>query len=199
MSRFQRGIYDSAVCHIITKGNNGIEVFKDADDFSCYERLIRKYQNKLGWLLHHYALMKTHVHMIIKIIVAAEFPKAMQGINQSYAHYYRKKYIYSGYLWQGRYKSLLIEDDAYLLECGRYVERNPVRAGIVRDPADYPWSSYRFYAFGTPNSVITPSPAYLDLASTPMARRKLYKEYVLADRPYDRILDKELKKLSKFY
>ncbi len=91
-----------------------------------------------------------------------------------------------GYLWQGRYKSMLIGDDAYLLECGRYIERNPVKAGLVEDPKDYPWTSYRTYAFGEENPLIDPNPAYLALSDDIEARRKKYTEYVLSARDTDK-------------
>jgi putative transposase len=88
-------------------------------------------------------------------------------------------------VFQNRYKSLAIEKDSYLLECGRYIERNPLKAGIVKKLEDYPYSSYSYYALGTKDALITPSPAYLDLERSDEKRRKIYKAYVDETRPQE--------------
>lgn len=116
----------------------------------------------------------------------------MQGINQVYSAYYNKTYSHVGHIWQGRFKSFLVESESYLLECGRYIERNPVRAGMVKDPQEWPVSSYRFYAHGEENDLLTPHDLYLDLGDSPITRQGNYRSYVLQPRAYEVLVDKQL-------
>ena len=115
----------------------------------------------------------------------------MQAVSLSYSAYYRKRYKYAGYLWQGRFKSVHIDNDSYLLECARYIERNPLRTKrrMVEDLSEYRWSSYNFYANGQTDDIITVNPLYNGLGQTAQARRVKYKEYILTPRPYEKILD----------
>jgi putative transposase len=102
----------------------------------------------------------------------------MKGLNLSYAQYYKKKYHYQGHFWQDRFKSIIISKDNYLLACGSYVELNPVRAGIVRNPGHYKWSSYRGYAYGENNELLDKHPIYLDLSRYKKKRRAKYRDFV---------------------
>ena len=98
--------------------------------------------------------MKNHPHLAIEIRNGISISKIMQAINLSYSIYFRKRYNYIGHVWQGRFKSNPIGKDSYLLKCLRYIDQNPVRKGLVRDPADYKWGSYRYYAFGEKNPLL---------------------------------------------
>jgi len=129
----------------------------------------------------------------MKVMKAEDLPKLMQGINLSYTLCYKKKYKFTGSLWQGRYKSIVIEKDEYLLECGRYIERNPVRAGIVKDPKDYEFSSFKFYSCGMESDIITEDILYKDLGQDMHERQAKYRDYVFQERAYDRILDSSFK------
>lgn len=122
--------------------------------------------------------MKNHVHLILKSLNGEKLSKAMRGINQGYAQYYRWKYGGIGYLWQDRFKSFVIQEGKYLLECGRYIELNPVRAGIVKEPNEYPWTSYRYYAFGEQNTLLDMNPEYLGISEDSARRTKLYSDFV---------------------
>mgnify|MGYP001558251488 FL=1 len=134
-------VADQEIYHLITRGNNRMKVFHTDEDFRFYLELIAKYKALHPVLLYHYCLMSNHIHLLGKVIQAGNLKKFMQGLNQSYSNYYKRVYKHSGHLWQGRYKSFLIQKDSYLLECGRYIERNPLRAKMVEDPKDWPWSS----------------------------------------------------------
>ncbi len=98
--------------------------------------------------------MQNHIHLLLKIHKAQSLPRLIKSLTLSYTRRFHFKYKTSGYLWQGRYKSMLIEEDRHLLECGRYIERNPLEAGVAETPQDYPWTSYRVYAFGESNNLI---------------------------------------------
>ena len=188
-----REVYDNATYHIVQRGNNRQSLFREEEDNKKLLSLIKRYKGVFEFDVYNYCLMRNHLHILLKVTCAGELAKIMQGIFQTFRFYIRRKYKYSGYLYQGRYKSKLIDRDAYLLECARYIERNPLRAGIVTDLRDYKWSSYLFYAYGHEDSLITPNPMYVSLSKTPYKRKKLYQEYVLQPRTYENILDKELK------
>lgn len=125
-----------------------------------------------------------------------DLPIVMKGICQSYANYYRRTHSHTGYVFQNRYKSIPIDRDSYLLECARYIERNPLRANIVRDISEYPWSSYNYYTDGKLDDIITINPLYEELAKTSKERREAYIEYVSKPRPYEQLLDESIAALK---
>ena len=188
-----RVVYDGAVCHIIQRGNNRQKIFKEESDYENFLSLIVKYKSKYEFDIYNYCFMGNHLHLLMKISKGIDLPRLMQGLFQSFRFYYRKKYKYTGYLFQGRYKSKIIDKDTYFLECARYIERNPLRAGIVEDLSRYKWSSYLYYAYGLKNDIITANPMYVALENTPIERQKIYREYVLTNRVYEDIIDREFK------
>ena len=125
--------------------------------------------------------MTNHVHMIIETNEDTELSKLMKRMNLSYYHHYKKRYGYSGHFWQDRFKSLLIEKDPYLLACGLYIERNPVRAKTVKLPEQYPYSSYAYYAFGKDDPLLDRDPCYEALREDDSQRRNEYRKLVLED------------------
>ena len=185
----RRIIYDGAVCHIVQRGNNKQKIFRTEWDYRKFLSLIMEYKNRIAFELYNYCLMPNHLHLLLKIFKKEDLSKLMQGLLQSFRFHYKRKYKYVGYLYQGRYKSKLIQKDSYLLDCARYIERNPLRAGIVKDLSQYKWSSYLFYAYGKKNDIITENPLYDGLGTDIMAKRKAYKDYVLTARVYEEIID----------
>jgi len=138
--------------------------------------------------------MSNHFHLLIRANNAIDLPRFIQGLTLSYGQYYKRTYHHTGHVYQNRYKSILIEHDAYLLECGRYIERNPVRAGIITSAGEYFWSSYKYYANGKYDAIIDMDPVYTTLGNTPKERQEAYKEYVNTERPYEKIIDSVLLK-----
>ena len=193
MPRQNRNNYDNGIYHIITRGNNKIKLFRKEEDFQACLNIIKRYKKRFEFCIYHYCLMPNHIHILLKIVKGKELPKLMHGINLTYNNYYKKECEHTGHLYENRYKSLLIEDDSYLTECGRYIERNPLRVGMVKELSDYPWSSYNFYAHGEKDNLITPDPCYLELSKRKDKRRRLYREYILQPRPYEKSLDSMLK------
>ncbi len=176
MPRRYRFVVDDAYYHILNRGNNRQNIFMEANDYGQFLKMMAGYFGNAGMKIIHYALMPNHYHLIVKLKDAENLKKALQQLNQGYARYYRKKYGGVGYFWQGRYKSFLIESGRYLLECGIYVELNPVRAGMAEKPEDYKWSSYRLYGEGKENKIITVSPEYEGLAQIKEDRMQAYRE-----------------------
>ncbi|MCX5677835.1 MAG: transposase [Candidatus Omnitrophica bacterium] len=193
MARQGRLLVDGGIYHITSRGHNRYKLFHSLDDYTIYKKLIKDYKKKFIFDVFHYCPMPNHTHILLRVNKGDELPSIMQGINQSYANHYKKCYKLIGNLFQGRYKSVFVDNDEYLLECGRYIERNPLRAGIVTDLLDYHFSSYNFYANGRKDDIITPNPCYLELSNDPKERMKLYREYILKKRPYETIIDKGLK------
>jgi putative transposase len=148
MPRAARVIFLSVPYHIISRGNNREPVFQEKEDFEKYMEICRRYKDQYEFKLYHWVLMNNHVHLLIETKESSSLSKVMQGINLAYTIWFNRKKGKVGHLWQDRYRSAVVEKDNYLLECGRYIERNPLRAGIVKDLREYPWSSYRVYGYG---------------------------------------------------
>ena len=178
MPRAGRVVIDGGTYHVLTRGNNGQTVFHHDADYQRYLQLLSNYAHERQLKVYHFALMPNHVHLVLEVVDGPALSKAMHGLNLSYALYYRKRHAYRGHLWQDRFKSLLIDRESYLLECGRYVELNPVRAGLVREPREYPWSSYRAYAEGAFNPLLASHPLYPTLGATTSERQKHYIQFV---------------------
>ncbi len=166
------------VYHILARGNNKQDIFKDEEDFKQYIDILLKYKSKYNYKLYHYVLMTNHVHLVIEPTeTGGELSQIMKGINLSYAQYFKKKFKYTGHFWQDRFKSIIISKDEYLLACGSYVELNPVRAGMVKDPKDYPWSSYTANAYGGKDDLLDQHIIF-DKLSTEETVRKEYRTFV---------------------
>ena len=194
MPRRPRVLTDSGIYHVITRGNNKQVLFRARDDFETYLRLLQLMKSEYRFHLYHYCLMSNHAHLLMRFFDTEGFQKVMQRVNLTYAKRYSRLYDYSGHVFQDRFKSLPIEDESYLLECGRYIERNSLKAGVVKDLKDYPWSSYSFYAYGKSNSLLNENPLYLDLGSSLEERQLNYRSYVLEDRPYEKLIAEGLLK-----
>jgi putative transposase len=120
--------------------------------------------------------MSNHVHLLVTPAGASSSAELMKGLGERYVRYVNRRYCRTGSLWEGRYKSSLVEHARYLLTCQRYIELNPVRAQMVAHPAHYQWSSYRTNAHGEPSDLITPHTVYAALAHQPVAREKAYRD-----------------------
>ena len=167
------------VYHILTRGNNRLDIFEDEDDFRKYRDLLLRYKEQYHFKLYHYVMMTNHVHLVIEPSEGGGgLSEIMKGINLAYARHYKHKYDHTGHFWQDRYKSIIISKDEYMLACGSYVELNPVRAKMVEDPKDYPWSSYRAYAYGKNDVLLDEHPVYLQLSDEEGARRKEYRDFI---------------------
>ncbi len=126
--------------------------------------------------VHAYVLMTNHVHLLMTPATDRGPARLMKGLGQRYVQHINRTYRRTGTLFEGRFRSAVIETDSYLLACQRYIELNPVRARMVETPGDYPWSSYRCNALGTADPVVTPHALYLDLAEADEARHSRYRE-----------------------
>ena len=157
MCRPLRNFDSHGTYHVIARGNNKMKLFKDLEDFYYYKNLLLWTKKQQPILIYHYVLMPNHIHMTVNMngVNLSEFMKITQ---QSFAKYFAAKNLFVGHVWQDRFKSLVIETDEYLIACGKYIEMNPVRAGLAVDPKDWTWSSYKYYAFGEKDPLVDEDP-----------------------------------------
>lgn len=144
MARKPRIEYEGALYHVITRGNQKQKIFKDSLDYRKFLDILTSYKQRYHFILYAYMLMSNHVHLLIET-QDVPLSKILQGLNQSYTMYYNRRYKTVGHLFQGRYKAICCDRDRYLLSLLKYIHHNPVRARIVKNLGQYPWSSYRAY------------------------------------------------------
>ena len=163
--------------HLIQRGNNRQACFFADEDYRFYLEWLSEHAGKTGCRVHAYVLMTNHVHLLISAD-GAEAPGAMmKALGQRYVQHVNRVYRRSGTLWEGRFRSCPIQEEAYLLACQRYIELNPVRAGMVEHPADYPWSSYRANGEGEANPLIQAHGLYSALGQDASRRQAAYREF----------------------
>ncbi len=157
MSRIARVCAVGYPHHITQRGNNREKVFFDDDDRHFYLKILRKYSAKYGLEIWAYCLMPNHVHILAVPKEEASLARGMGGVNLVYTQYINRKYDRAGRLWQNRFYSTPIDEDAYLWSVARYIERNPVRARLVNLPDKYKWSSAKSHATGSADGVLSHS------------------------------------------
>ena len=169
-------------------------MFREKEDFEFYLQQTERYKEKFGVSIMHYCLVSNHVHMLMRCDESdTGITKMMHGLQMVYAKHFKRKYRKTGHVFEGRFKHFRIESDSYLLECGRYIEKNPARARMVKELADYEWSSYRRYAYGESNLLITENILYSALGATDDLRQRTYRDYVEQNRAYELIVDRYFK------
>jgi putative transposase len=162
--------------HVIQRGKNRDPSFFAAEDYRRYLEDLQKSVEKHVCRIHAYVLMTNHVHLLVTPIVDYGISQMMQALGRRYVYYVNKMYKRAGTLWEGRYKSSLVDSDRYLLTCMRYIELNPIRANMVEHPGEYKWSSYHANAQGEPDALIECHPIYNQLGSSPEIRQAAYRE-----------------------
>lgn len=176
MPRRARLTLPNVPMHIIQRGNNRQACFFADDDYRFYRAWLQEYAVKTGCEVHAYVLMTNHVHLLVSAGTSNSVGALMKALGQRYAQYANRCYRRTGSLWEGRFRSCLIQEESYLLVCLRYIELNPVRAKMVEHPADYQWSSYRVNGIGEDSALITAHPLYLALGVDPAARQAAYRK-----------------------
>jgi putative transposase len=171
--------------HIIQRGNNRSACFYAEEDYQYYLHHLKEQAEKFGCCIHAYVLMTNHVHLLLTPEKEDSAALLMKNLGQKYVQYINRKYRRSGTLWEGRFKSCLTQTEDYVLACYRYIELNPVRAGMVNHPREYKWSSYKFNAENIKNEMIKPHEQYLRLDhradERQIAYRNLFKSYIDQD------------------
>jgi putative transposase len=160
--------------HVIQRGNNRSVCFFSDEDYAVYLGKLKEFSIKHKVAVHSYVLMTNHVHLLLTPTTDDGISRLIQTLSSYYVRYINQTYNRTGTLWEGRYKSCLVDSDDYFLLVSRYIELNPVRAGMVEHPSEYPWSSFHANALGVPSKLITPHYCYQSLAKTEQLRQENY-------------------------
>ena len=164
--------------HIIQRGNNRSACFFTENDYLYYLDQLQRQSLEFGCQIHAHCLMTNHVHLLVTPDARDSASLMMKNLGQRYVQYINRTYRRSGTLWDGRFKSCLAQDEHYALRCYRYIELNPVRAGMVAHPQAYRWSSFHFNGSGISSDLVTPHPSYLGLGCNKTERMKAYRQFL---------------------
>jgi putative transposase len=181
MPRLARLILPGVALHVVQRGHDRQACFREATDHLVYLALLRDGLEKSQCALHAYCLMTNHVHLLLTPPDASACALLMRSLGQCYVQYFNRRYRRSGTLWEGRFRSCLVDSARYVLACYRYIERNPVRAGMVSSAAAYPWSSYDGNAGGVEDRLLTPHLEYLGLGQEESRRQWAYRQLFAAN------------------
>ena len=162
--------------HVIQRGNNQQVIFQDAQDFERMLDTVKEYAQKFAVAVHGYVLMPNHFHLLVTPTTGDALALMMQAVGRSYVRWFNQRHARTGTLWEGRYRSTVIEAERYLLACMVYIDLNPERARLVQNLTDWPWSSCAFHLGLRSDGLLTPHPLYWALGNTPFAREAAYRQ-----------------------
>ncbi len=194
MPRKPREFVAGGIYHVFNRGNNRKTLFEEKLDYECFMGMLKKGQGRDRVKIYHYCLMSNHYHLLIKSEEAESLPRFMHWVQLGYARYYKKKYGTTGHVFEERYRSPRIAEESYYLQCGRYIERNPVKARIVVKAEDYPYSSAGFYVRGIKDPLVSENLYYQGMGKSPAERQRNYEEFVKIDEPYAELISDQLLK-----
>jgi putative transposase len=180
--------------HVIQRGNDGQSVFRDDVDRRRYLQILLEVTRAHHLAVHAYVLMDNHVLMLASPSTAEGLSRTMQSIGRRYVGWFNSRHGRSGTLWEGRFRCAVIETDGYLLACMRYVELNPVRAGLVARAGDYAWSSATFHLGQRQDPLVTDHPLFWTLGNTPFERESRYQ--LMLREPLLRASENSLQRMS---
>jgi putative transposase len=178
MARQPRPVLPGIALHIVQRGNDRADCFRRDGDYMLYLVHLRELAAELGCAVHAYCLMTNHVHLLLTPPAADSCAALMRNLGQRYVQRFNRAHQRTGTLWEGRFRSFLVESATYVLACYRYIEQNPMRAGMVRSPSEYLWSSYHANAGVRLDVLVTPHAEYLALSEDPAKRHLAYRELV---------------------
>lgn len=178
MARLARLTIPGHPHHVIQRGNNRQPIVASDEDRRFLLHLLETHARTLGVAIHGYVLMDNHFHLLATPRDDTGLPRLMQAVGRRYVRHFNERQSRTGTLWEGRYRSTLVQAERYLLACMVYMDLNPVRAGIAASASDYPWSSHRHYAGAAQDRIVTPHPLFWALGNTPFAREQAYAELV---------------------
>ena len=174
MARPPRRVLPGIPLHITQRGNDRVRTFHDERDLGHFHEVLLDVTQALKCAVHAYVFMPNHVHLLLTPPDVAAPSRLMQRLGARYVRYVNTVYARTGTLWEGRFRSSVVDSDRYVLSCMRYIELNPVRAGLASDPGLVRWSSYRHHALGEPDPLVSPHPLFVALGASPRARNEAY-------------------------
>lgn len=173
--------------HVIQRGNNRSPIFFAQEDYAFFLKCLLEGCERCSCAIHAYVLMTNHVHLLVTPAAADGISRLMQSVGRRYVQYVNFYYQRTGTLWEGRYKAVPMDSERYLMTCYRYIEMNPVRAGMVTHPRGYRWSSYHCNADGKPDELLGSHPLYQALGADDLSRRAAYRKLFNAVIPGDEL------------
>lgn len=176
MSRHRRLVIPGLVHYVVQQGHNRGQCFFGEEDYQFYLKCLRAAARITDCKLYGFALSRESVQLIVEPQVETALSRLLQVIGRHYVPFVNKKYRRKGTLWDGRFRSMVIDHHNYLLPCLGYVENSPVRNGSAESPHNWPWSSFMYHAHGQEFPFLHPHPAYISLAATPLARQATYRQ-----------------------
>lgn len=179
MARLQRVVLPGYPLHIMVRGHNSQDIFISDEEKKSYLEWLKDAAREYELAIHAFALMPNHVHILATPKTSQSASKVMQSIGRRYAQLFNQTHGSSGTVWEGRFKSCLIDPDAYFLLVQKYIEQNPVRTGLVQKPEEWAWSSYRHHAGAETIPWIADHPSYWAIANTPFERQMAWQRSVL--------------------
>lgn len=162
--------------HLVLRGNNRSTIFRADTDYRSLLAILREASQRCSGDVHGYVLMENHVHLLMTPRTPRSIERTMHLVGLRYVRYFNRTYKRTGTLFEGRYRATVVEDERYWITCLRYIELNPVRAGIVRRPEDYQWSSHRSNALGAADRLLTRHQRYVDLGGAPSVRQRIWRQ-----------------------
>ncbi len=175
MGRLPRAIDEGLVYHALNRGNNRGDVFLGDGDHEAFLESLGRAQSRYPFKLFGYCLMSNHFHLLLQPEAGQSISRILQSLTVAHTSRYHKRHQSSGHVWQGRFRSPVIQDDAHLLVVLRYIEANPLRAEIVADPGEYPWSSFQHHGMGKDDPLLSPFPEWEQLGRTDAERRRRWR------------------------
>ena len=175
----RKNILKGSLCHhVFNRGISRRYIFEQSADKEYFCQLLMRYKKKGKMSIYHWVIMNNHYHMLVELEHPESISCVMSGIGRAYTSYYHAKYESSGYLWEGRFKSQAVQKEEYLLSCGRYIERNPLKAGMSRRAEDYTFSSAAYYVKGNPDGITDKNRLYEVTGKTREERQLSYRKWL---------------------
>jgi len=175
MPRPPRNLVPDFPAHLTHRGNDRQDIFRRPEDFGVFKHFLKEAVDRHAVAVNAYVLMSNHIHLLLTPREPFAISRALHSASRRYTGYFNARYERTGILWEGRFHASPVTAERYLFACYRYIDMNPVRAGIVTDPKLYAWSSHCFYAAGAKDSLVTPHPAILELSEEPSRRQDRYR------------------------
>ncbi len=184
----------SLVYHVYNRSHRGEYIFRQPEDFEHFRNLLLHYKSEFNIKFYHWVIMSNHYHFSVWLEEPEKLPRIIAGLQRAYTHYFNRRQEVKGYLWQGRYKSQPLEREKYLVACGRYIERNPVRARIVNRAQEYRYSSARYYCLGEEDGITSEDPFFTGIGQDIESRRTIYAGFLTQ---FDNEEEKQFRDLAR--
>lgn len=176
--------------HIFNRSNGRVPVFIEPEDFEYFKAVLIRYKKRFDFKIYHWVIMTNHYHFLLECDEPEMISKIMAGVNKSYTFYYHRDRGTSGFLWQGRFKMQAVQNNYYFIACGRYIEQNPVKAGIVQRAEGYLYSSARRYCYECDDGLTDTSPFYSEMGADEEKRKLSYQDFLKSyDREHDQCFE----------